>query len=1410
MPNIFKKRGIYTILGTFFLVIALFAISLVLTKTKTPVAKAASVDINCATGSPRDITQGTDFESGDELTLSGVGTCVLTNTATLASLTIGNGSTATVLTHAQNTTSQLYSLDITTTGNINVTAGASINVDGKGFTQDQGTGKGVSQSGAGHGGAGGAGIGAGGSAYCTASNPATIGSGGSSGVFSSGGSGGGLITLAVAGILTIDGTITADGGNNSGGGYGGGGAGGGINITAASVASTTTPQSFTITGGTGGVDGSGAGGGGGGCVYIAYTSTNSVSSGGGYFDLSGGDSDGPGGDGVDGVFTEFLRVPEAPTTLFSHSTDASAGGADPINLTSLTPVFSAICNIDGGTCTHYYMEVDDDNGFGSPNWQSGQTDIADFADGNRSGNITYAGTQLKYNTTYYWRIKFQNANGAGVWSAGTDTFYAPRIMELLNFNFGGTVQEGHDVDIEWKSFNGEADETVKLEYSTDDFSTDINEITASAASVSSATSIRSYTWTIPTADSVCSGATCSTVEIRISSNNDGNNYAITSESNFTIQEASATVTSTGRTFDDSNFYTLSDAAVAFNSGDASHSVNNWYNASWLKRKKITFTADAGKIPATQTNFPVLINISSDSDLSASAQADGDDILFTSSNGTTKINHEIETYTTGTGAIIAWVNVPSLSASTEIYMYYGNAGAANQQAVTSTWNSDFKAVWHMNEASGTVFDATTNDYDGTPSNISSETGTINGAQSFNGSSSDITFGTWFDYQAFTISFWIKPGTTQSQYADIIDNNHDGDSNWVLQQNNTTANQFGWGGENFDMTASTWQHLVINKSGTTCTAYLDNVSVASGTCSDFNYDASPTRSLSLGHHPSFGRHWKGEMDEVKISNIARSVNWLTTEYQNQNSPADFYSLDSEVDYVAPGSETIVPKTGHIFSTVSNFAATTSGTGAVKFQVTSDGTNWKYCVGDTLTAASAGYAHSNVTAELTNNCLDDMAAGTFNVRTYLYAGEGQTATISKLSALVVSNSAPTASAISPSQTAIDTVTLTSTIADSDSDVTSLTVEYSTDNSNWNNATIGSAVQSEDGVDGVTTASGSITGIDTDNDGSVDLTITWSVGTDLPETADSTVYFRITPSDGTIAGTAATSSAFAIDTNLAGFSNTAKKYLPTIPAPKILNKTESTIDLSITNVKTHSPLEYSIQEKNSGKYLQTNSILGTDQAWQSPDLWGNNIQVKDLFPNQDCIFNIMARIEGETNYIESPESIDLIPEEESVVEPQEEEQVEENIHTEESEDSGDETGIIEEVPEDTEFTENYEELDLSYLPNMRKVISRITEVDKELAKKWLNHYYLIYHIKCFAESVKPSSAICFNAKLDLIYAQKISNMVKANIKLSERELFLLKLRVIWPEKRYFKGCVESSGSLDRCSSLGESLKKIYYFIGH
>jgi hypothetical protein len=188
---------------------------------------------------------------------------------------------------------------------------------------------------------------------------------------------------------------------------------------------------------------------------------------------------------------------------------------------------------------------------------------------------------------------------------------------------------------------------------------------------------------------------------------------------------------------------------------------SWYDPGWSYRKKLTI--DNTKVPADQTNFPVLVSLASDSDLAAKAQnapTAGYDILFTSSNGTSKLSHEIEKFDDTTGELVAWVELSSLSSSadTEFYMYYGNASAGNQQDVPGTWSNSFDAVYHLHddfaESSGNHAVATNN------GSADSSDGLAADGQNFNGSSHYIDTNFSSNYassSSFTWSGWFRPNS-----------------------------------------------------------------------------------------------------------------------------------------------------------------------------------------------------------------------------------------------------------------------------------------------------------------------------------------------------------------------------------------------------------------------------------------------------------------------------------------------------------------------------------------------------------------------------------------------------------------------------------------------------------------------------
>ncbi|MDQ7778857.1 MAG: PKD domain-containing protein [Planctomycetota bacterium] len=127
-----------------------------------------------------------------------------------------------------------------------------------------------------------------------------------------------------------------------------------------------------------------------------------------------------------------------PTTLYLNDsvTGAQTGDPSPVGgLEDLSPVFSAVHDFPSGgyptggirpapeSATAYYIQVTDDPLFGSiTNWDSGFLAFGTAVTaGARCADITYAGSPLDWNTTYYWRIKFRNSAGLETnWSVSAE------------------------------------------------------------------------------------------------------------------------------------------------------------------------------------------------------------------------------------------------------------------------------------------------------------------------------------------------------------------------------------------------------------------------------------------------------------------------------------------------------------------------------------------------------------------------------------------------------------------------------------------------------------------------------------------------------------------------------------------------------------------------------------------------------------------------------------------------------------------------------------------------------------------------------------------------------------------------------------------------------------------------------
>lgn len=280
-------------------------------------------------------------------------------------------------------------------------------------------------------------------------------------------------------------------------------------------------------------------------------------------------------------------------------------------------------------------------------------------------------------------------------------------------------------------------------------------------------------------------------------------------------------------------------------------------------------------------------------------------FFSDAALTTALPFELEKYTASTGEVIAWIKLPTLShtTNTKIYVGYGDSGITSDQSSTSAWNSAFKAVYHF-KAGLSVADATSNAANGTNSGATASTsGKIGGCASFDGISNFIAIP---DFVAgdFTVSFWANVASFTGDTANTpfaFDNYSASPRNAIIfQVKHSASNITYWetdvnAGGSTDIGGATigaWHRYSFRRSGTTVTPYIDGTAQTAITVSSGSVTFQNGR---LGTHYYLGteqpEHFNGLLDQLTLSNVARSADWITAEYNNQSSPGTFYSFGAE---------------------------------------------------------------------------------------------------------------------------------------------------------------------------------------------------------------------------------------------------------------------------------------------------------------------------------------------------------------------------------------------------------------------------------------------------------------------------------------------------------------------------------------
>jgi hypothetical protein len=346
-----------------------------------------------------------------------------------------------------------------------------------------------------------------------------------------------------------------------------------------------------------------------------------------------------------------------------------------------------------------------------------------------------------------------------------------------------------------------------------------------------------------------------------------------------------------------------------------------WNPVWkYNRKFILNTSSSGaNVTGAVTDFPVLIRLNSDNFDFSEAKPTGADIRFTKPDNTF-LHYEIERWDSGNKLAEIWVKVDTVrggDSTQSLLMYWGNDKAtdsSNSMAVFDTTNG-FQGVWHLGETDSLASDATANRYNGTGYFTSPVDGMIGSAQHFNGVSSYIRMkGTAPQSRLnfpmdghYMVSAWVNHDTLADSMAYLIAGkgehqyfikNFDLALSTPQHQHQWEFTEFHenniWHAVTFSPTpAKTWSYLVGIRDGSNQYLYIDGALVMEGyklfgtgntvtprdTSDDFSIGAflHPTSDWNQGY-----AYFQGTIDEVNVSSMPRSADWIKLCYMNQKKP------------------------------------------------------------------------------------------------------------------------------------------------------------------------------------------------------------------------------------------------------------------------------------------------------------------------------------------------------------------------------------------------------------------------------------------------------------------------------------------------------------------------------------------------
>jgi len=285
------------------------------------------------------------------------------------------------------------------------------------------------------------------------------------------------------------------------------------------------------------------------------------------------------------------------------------------------------------------------------------------------------------------------------------------------------------------------------------------------------------------------------------------------------------------------------------------------------------------VPTTQTDFPGYVNLAR---LGITTLAEAQSVrVYADEAKTTEWAREIVSVTE------MHFKVPSISATTIPYVDWD--GVRADYAATDTygrndvWSNGFGGVWHM--GAGVLVDSTGQVGNSTTNEGTATTGKVGDATDYNGSqrtiipnAASINIGDELTYSMWTNGDSFSRGLEKSNAFFFINYTGAGSLGPLVKPGNAAAD-IG------SLSTGVWYNLVGRFSATDETLDAIRDGVVIGTTSFAGPLATPGLDLFIGADDGSSRY-DGRIDEVRISSVKRSIQWLALEHTNQNDESTFW--------------------------------------------------------------------------------------------------------------------------------------------------------------------------------------------------------------------------------------------------------------------------------------------------------------------------------------------------------------------------------------------------------------------------------------------------------------------------------------------------------------------------------------------